>query len=98
MDVVVFCLHSVYTGATPTFFSGGALIKRCQFLENARITKQTDNCSTPQIRGSYMAGTCLRFDFKLFLIIWPVATLISAVLKLADAPNVRTINGHLAMH
>ena len=35
-----------------------------------------------------MAGTFLRFDFKLFLIIWPIAALVNAVLKLADAPNI----------
>ena len=34
-----------------------------------------------------MTGTFLRFDFKLFLINWSIAALISGVLKLADAPN-----------
>ena len=38
-----------------------------------------------------MAGTFLRFGFKLFLIIWSIAVLVSAVLRLADAPNVHTI-------
>ena len=35
-----------------------------------------------------MAGTFLRFDFKLFLINCSIAVVFSAVLKLADAPNV----------
>ena len=34
-----------------------------------------------------MAGTVLRFDFKLFLINWSIAVVVSAVLRLADAPN-----------
>ena len=37
-----------------------------------------------------MAGTFLRFDFKLFLTNWSIAVLNSAVLKLADAPKVDT--------
>ena len=39
-----------------------------------------------------MAGTFLRFDFKPFLIIWLIAVSISAVLKLADAPNIYTVH------
>ena len=35
-----------------------------------------------------MAESFVRFDFKLLLIIWLIAALINAVLKLADAPNV----------
>ena len=38
-----------------------------------------------------MAGTFLRFDFKLFLTNWLIAVLNSAVLKLADAPNIHVI-------
>ena len=58
-----------------------------QFLKNASYTKQTDNCQKPQINGKNMAGTLLRFDFKLLLMIWSVAVSINAVLKLADAPK-----------
>ena len=89
MNVVY--LLAFYTGTTHVFFSGGALIS--QFLKNARITKQTDNCSRPLIRGCYMAETFVRLDFKLFLIIWPVAVLNNAVLKFADAPNVQIQDG-----
>ena len=62
-----------------------------QFLKNARFTKQIDKCSRPQVRGSYKAKTFFRFDFKVLLIIWLVAVLIKAVLKLADAPSVPNI-------
>ena len=87
MDVFLSFVSSfVYILQSTRLYSGIALIKRCQFLKNARITKQTDNCLRPQIRGSYMAGTFLRFDFKLLLINWSIAALNSAVLKLADAP------------
>ena len=62
-----------------------------QFLRNARITKQTDNRLRPQTSESYKAGTFLRFDFKLFLIIWSIAVGIKAVLRLADAPILYTV-------
>ena len=44
-----------------------------------------------------MAGTFLRFDFKLFLIIWPVAVLNNAVLKFADAPNIHSSLEHFSI-
>ena len=81
-------VYFFYTGTTHTFFSGGALIKRCQFLKNATFTKQIHFHSRPQIRRRQKAGTFLRFDIKLFLIFWLIAALIRAVLKLADAPNI----------
>ena len=47
-------------------------------LYNSWFSKQTEIHSRPQIRGSYMSGTFLRFDFKLFLTNWLIAVLISA--------------------